>query len=211
MTAGAAMANRLLGPGILRLLRTQVSGSGNVPRTGGVLLAANHRSFLDHFLLAASAPRPLLFLGKTELSRGFAGRLNMALGMIPVERGSGDLAALDQIVDLLRAGRAIALFPEGTRSPSGELFRFRSGLARLAAGGAAPVVPVGLVGTAEVWPRGEKPKLRRPAGGTLAVRFGPAMPAPDVDARSRRAFTEGIHEAVAQLCDQPRADRFATI
>lgn len=211
MTAAAAALNRWLGPSAVRVLRAEVSGREHVPQSGGVVLAANHRSFLDHLLLGAAAPRALHFLGKSELATGFSGKLNIAFGMVPVARGTADLAALDVIGDLLRNGAAVALFPEGTRSPTGELFRFRSGVSRIAATAGVPVVPVGLIGTEVVWPRGEKPVLRRPAKGVLAVRFGPPMDAPADDGRARRAFTEALHAEVARLSQQQVADRFAAI
>jgi 1-acyl-sn-glycerol-3-phosphate acyltransferase len=211
MSAGAAFGNRWLGPPIHRLLRADVSGTEHVPARGGLLVAANHLSFLDHFLLFSVSPRPLLFVGKSELTRGIGGRINLAFGMIPVDRGRGDLEALNPVAEVLSAGRAVAIFPEGTRSPSGELFRFRSGLARLSAMAQVPVVPVGLVGTDVVWPRGEHPALSRPAPGVLQVRFGPALTPPEPDARARREFTETLHDAVAKLSGQGRADRFAPI
>ena len=211
MSAGAAFGNRWLGPPIVRALRAAVTGTEHVPAHGGVLVAANHMSFLDHFLLGAASPRPLVFLGKSELTRGIAGRINLAFGMIPVDRGRGDLEALHPVADMLADGSGVAIFPEGTRSPTGELFRFRSGLARLAAMAQVPVVPVGLVGTDVVWPRGEKPALRRARQGVLQVRFGPALPPPSTDPRARRAFTEALHHAVAQLSGQGLADTFAPI
>lgn len=211
MTTAAAVTNRWLGPPIARLLRAEVSGAHHVPRTGGVLVAANHLSFLDHFLLLAAAPRSLLFLGKSELTRGISGRINLAFGMIPIERGRADLEALDQITALLRGGAAVAIFPEGTRSPTGELFRFRSGLARVAATAQVPVVPVGMVGTDVVWPRGHRPALSRPARGVLHVRFGAPLDPPPADARSRREFTQEAQDAVAALSEQTRAERFAQI
>lgn len=204
------VARAALGPTLLRWVGAEVTGPGRVPGHGGVLLAANHRSFLDHFLLSAASPRAMRFLGKDSLSRGPMGRVNMLVGMIPVDRGHADLAALDMVVASLRAGDVIGVFPEGTRSPTGELFRFRSGLARMAAAAGVPVVPVGLTGTAEAWPVGRRVPRPQPAGATQ-VRFGELVPPPADDARARRAFTALVHERVEALCGQPLADRFAPV
>lgn len=204
------LAHRAFGPALRRLLRVEVRGAAHVPGSGGVLLAANHRSFLDHFVLAAATPRPLWFLGKVELAGGVGGWLNRKLGMVAVERGKADRGALDRVADLVRAGEAVALFPEGTRSATGELFRFRSGLARLSDATGAPVVPVGIEGTAEVWPRGGRPVLRRPHAGLLTVRFGAVLPAP-TSAAERRALTAAVEERVAELCGQRLAPGFARI
>ena len=210
-TRANRVSHRLLRGPFLALTRPCVEGAQVVPRSGGVLLAANHRSFLDHYLLAAASPRPARFLGKVELAVGWSGRLNLALGMVPVVRGGADLRALDVLVDLLRAGTAVAVFPEGTRSPDGSLHRFRSGAARVAARAAVPVVPVGLRGTAEVWPPGGRPGLRRPGTGELQVRFGDVLQPPGTGARDRRAFTRDLEDAVAALCSQSRTSTFAPV
>jgi 1-acyl-sn-glycerol-3-phosphate acyltransferase len=175
-----------------------------------MLLAANHRSFLDHFVIGAACPRVPRFLGKRELARGLGAVVNVHFGgMVPVDRGHADVAAVETVIRLLQAGSVIAVFPEGTRSPTGELFRFRSGLGRIAAGAQVPTVPVGIVGTAESWPVGARLPRRRPPRGLVRVRFGPPIPPPGDAPRERRAFTAAAYAAVAELCGQPLADGFA--
>lgn len=209
-TTAMTLVHRLAGPPVLRLLRPRVLGAAHLPERGGVLLAANHQSNLDNYLLSAVTPRPVWYLGKRELARGLFGAFNVWMGMVPVDRGFGDRGAIDRLVELLRAGEAVAVFPEGTRSPTGELFRFRSGIARIARAAGVAVVPVGLRGTARVWPRGGWPRLRRPVRGLLEVRFGAALDPPaDDGGRARRLWTETLRAKVAALSGQATANTFA--
>jgi len=206
------IAHRVAGPPVLRLLRPVVDGSANVPRRGGMVYAANHVSNLDNYLLSAASPRPVFFLGKRELAHGMFGAFNLAMGMVPIERGSGDRTAIDRLVRLLLDGEVVALFPEGTRSPTGELFRFRSGVARVAHTAGVPVVPVGLRGTAAVWPRNSAPSLRRPPPRVLEVHFGQPIPAPDDDSGpTRRRWTEHLRARVATLSGQHPVEAFAPV
>lgn len=206
------VAHMAVGRPLLARLRCEVEGHAHVPGSGGVLLCANHRSFLDHFVLASASPRPMRFLGKRQLAEGLAGRMNLALGLVPVDRGRADMSALDTVVQLLREGAVVGVFPEGTRSPDGSLHRFRSGAARIAAAAQVPTVPVALRGTAEVWPRGERPHWSRPRRGVLGVRFLPVMGPPSTDSgRARRLWTERIHAALAEATGQELADGFAPI
>lgn len=202
---------RLLAVPLRTWLRLRVEGAAQVPAQGPVLLAPNHRSLLDHFMVAAASPRTVYFLGKQELARGLVGRLYLAMGMVPIARGEADREALDAVERLLTAGEAVVVFGEGTRSPTGELFRFRSGITRLASATGAPVVPIGLLGADAIWPRGRSRPVRRPRPGELTVRFGAPLAAAGEGGAERRAFGERLWHEVGALCGQPLADRFAPV
>lgn len=205
------VAHRTVGPLLLRRLRAEVVGTGHVPWAGPVVIAANHVSYLDNYVISAACPRPPCFLGKAELAEGLFGRFNQAMGMVPIDRGSGDRDALGIAEELLEAGEVVALFPEGTRSPTGALYQFRSGMARLAAAQRAPVVPAAVRGSAQVWPPGAKPSPRRPPARTLSVAFGAPFTPPEDTPRARRAFTTAVRAAVAELSGQPLMAGFAPV
>lgn len=205
------LAHRTVGPLILRRFRVGIHGHRHMPAHGPVILASNHVSYLDNYVLSSATQRPPRFLGKAELAEGWFGKLNRALGMVPVDRGRGDWTAIEAAVALLRAGEIVALFPEGTRSTSGDLHKFRSGMARIAAAAQAPVVPVGLRGTRAVWPPNERLALRRPASELVTVHYGPAIPPPADTARARRAFTAEVRRAVARLSQQSCVETYAPV
>jgi 1-acyl-sn-glycerol-3-phosphate acyltransferase len=157
--------------GALRgLFRLQAIGVDNVPRAGGLMLAANHVSVLDPPVIGAAAPRPLHYMAKAELFRiPLFGRLIGRLNAHPVEREGADATALRHALLLLRRGEALLVFPEGTRgTEGGPLGPGRAGAGMLAALAEVPVVPVYVEGTGRVLPRGAT-RLRR---GPITVRYG---------------------------------------
>ena len=133
------------------IYRPHVEGKANVPKTGPIIFASNHLSFIDSIAIPVAAPRPVHFLAKSSYfdGSGFSGWFSRqfftAIGAVPVQRGAGQAAldALDQQRQLLVAGNAVALYPEGTRSLDGRLYKGRTGVAFLALQSGAPVVPVG--------------------------------------------------------------------
>jgi 1-acyl-sn-glycerol-3-phosphate acyltransferase len=145
-------------------------GVEHVPRTGPAILASNHLSFADHFFLPALLDRPVFFLGKSDYFSGWKRYFFEGVGVMPVHRQGGDAgeASLRKGAEILRAGRLLGIYPEGTRSPDGKLYRGKTGPVRLALRTGAPVVPVAMIGTFEVMPPGSS----RPRLGRVGARFG---------------------------------------
>src|SRR5262250_3450107 len=143
---------------LLRLFRPWAEGTENVPRSGPAIIASNHLSFSDHFFAPLPLPRKVVFLAKSEYftGRGLKGLVSKAffsgVGQIPVDRSGGEASerALATGLRVLAEGRLLGIYPEGTRSPDGRLYRGHTGVARLALESGVPVVPVGLVGTTDV-------------------------------------------------------------
>jgi 1-acyl-sn-glycerol-3-phosphate acyltransferase len=199
------------------IYRPRVEGRDNVPKSGKVILASNHLSFIDSIAIPVAAPRPVHFLAKASYfeGTGLGGWLSrsffLAIGASPVQRGAGQAAldALDQQRELLDEGNAVALYPEGTRSLDGRLYKGRTGVAFLALQTGAPVVPVGLVGTDKVMPVGAKlPSLRQ----RVTVRFGEPLDlshhGPASSGRARRLATDDIMSAIHALSGQELANAY---
>jgi len=208
-----------LAPALRATYRPTVTGLDNVPRTGPVILAANHVSFVDEFFTPLAARRQVIYFAKAEYftSPGLRGRAMAsffeACGHVPVERDDTRAAAasIDVGVEVLRSGRPLGIFPEGTRSPDGRLYKFRTGVARVALRSGAPVVPVGLVGTREVQPPGDKRWHRAP----VEVYFGAPMffgdrAGGERSSRVLREITEQVREAVQKLSGQEYVNIYAS-
>jgi 1-acyl-sn-glycerol-3-phosphate acyltransferase len=198
------------------VFRPRIIGRSNVPRTGPVIIASNHLSFLDSVVITLVAPRSVSFLAKSSYftGTGFRGWLSRSfftgVGAIPVERGAGTAAqhALDSGLEVLRRGEAFSIYPEGTRSLDGRLYKGRTGVAWLALTSGAQVVPVALTGTQNLHPVGSKfPRVAR-----VSVEFGAPLDlghhGSAESGRARRAATDEIMEAIHRMSGQALAGAY---
>ena len=160
----------LLGPLLRVTFRPWVRGLERVPQTGAAILASNHMSFSDSFFLPLVVSRRITFLAKSDYftGRGLKGRLTAGffrgVGQVPIDRTGGRAsdAALRTGLRVLRRGDLLGIYPEGTRSPDGRLYRGKTGIARMALEAGVPVIPVAMIGTNEVQPPGKViPKVGR--------------------------------------------------
>ena len=202
-------ARAVLPPLFKAVWRPRVSGLEHVPPTGGVILASNHLSFADSVVIPVVVPRKVVFLAKDDYfnGTGIKGALIrwwfQGLDMLPVDRS---LTSLDVALEVLGRGEAFGIYPEGTRSKDGRLYRGRTGVAHLALTAGVPVVPVGLRGTEQLQPVGSNlPRIVK-----VDISFGEPL---DFTGkfegvplgRARREATDQIMAAIQQLSGQEPA------
>jgi 1-acyl-sn-glycerol-3-phosphate acyltransferase len=209
----------VLGPVLKLVFRPDVEGLANVPASGPVILACNHLSFSDSIFTPLIVKRRVTFVAKAEYftGKGIKGRLMrqffLGTGTIPVDRSGGKAAqaALDTLLRVLRNGEVAGIYPEGTRSPDGRLYRGKTGVARLALESGALVVPVALLNTDEIQPTGKLiPKVKR-----VRMRFGKPLDfsryaAGKGDRFVERAVTDEIMYELIALTGREYVDVYAS-
>lgn len=209
----------ILWPFLHFVFRPWAEGVDNVPRKGPVILAGNHLSFADHFFGALFLPRKVISLGKSDYftGRGIKGALSRAffsgVGTVPIDRSGGKAseAALRTGKRILGEGQVLAIYPEGTRSHDGRLYKGKTGVARLALEARAPVIPWAMVNTFEMMPPGRPfPKL----GIRPGVKFGKPLDfsryyGMEEDRLVLRAVTDEIMYALMELSGQEYVDKYA--
>jgi 1-acyl-sn-glycerol-3-phosphate acyltransferase len=210
------ISRALLAPVARTIYRPKVIGRHNVPKTGRVLLASNHLSFIDSVVITLVAPRTVSFLAKSDYftGEGIKGRLSRgfftAIGAVPVDRTGGQAAqdALDAGLAVLERDEAFAVYPEGTRSRDGRIYRGKTGVAWLAMSSNSLIVPVALTGTERLQPVGTTiPRLHR-----VTVEFGRPIDASEYgqanSARARRRLTDAVMDDIQSMSGQEKADAY---
>jgi 1-acyl-sn-glycerol-3-phosphate acyltransferase len=207
----------IVGNGMKLGWRPKVEGLEHIPATGGAILAGNHLSVADEIFLGAVVPRHLAFWAKAEYFdgtgiKGFVTKQIVGgLGAIRVERAGGRaaLAAFDGAIPVLKAGDLVAVYPEGTRSPDGRLYRGRTGAARLAVAAGVPLIPVGVLGTDRVQPIGAR--VPRLGAGPVTVRIGKPIDTGGRgdDRTSLRELTDELMVEIQKLTGQEYVPRYA--
>jgi 1-acyl-sn-glycerol-3-phosphate acyltransferase len=210
----------LAGPFLHLLWRPQITGLEHIPASGGAILASNHRSVLDTIFLPLMLTRPVTFAAKSEYFTGtrlpdrITGAYLRATKQLPVDR-AGTRAAQDMLesaLTLVRGGALFGIYPEGTRSPDGRLYRGRTGVGWLALSSGVPVIPVAMIGTEQVLPPGSKiPRLSR-----IEVRVGKpltfdAYREQPAGARQRRAVTDEVMRSIQALSGQEYVPMYASV
>ncbi|MDM7490725.1 lysophospholipid acyltransferase family protein [Rhodococcus sp. CSLK01-03] len=208
----------LLGPLLWLMGRPKIEGAENIPADGPAILASNHKAVLDSFFLPLVVRRRITFLAKSEYftGTGFKGRFQRwffsAVGQVPIDRTGADAAqdALNAGVRVLSQGKLLGIYPEGTRSPDGRLYKGKTGIARLALQTGVKVIPVAMIGTDEMNPIGSK--MWKPA--KVTVRIGEPIDFSRFEGMSgnrfvERTVTDEVMYALMRLSDQQYVDIYA--
>ncbi|MEO0495628.1 MAG: lysophospholipid acyltransferase family protein [Actinomycetota bacterium] len=192
----------------------RVTGTENIPTSGGAILTPNHTSVIDSFFLPAVAPRPVSFVGKAEYLDDWKTRkLFPALGMIPIDRSGGDASqrALDTAARVLEGGNLFGIYPEGTRSRTGYLHKGHTGAARLSVRTGCPIVPVGIKGSRSIQPPDRPmPNVFRPVEIHFGKPIHPATSDSVSDQRLRlRQITDEVMFEIRDLTGQDYVNEYA--
>lgn len=190
-------------------LRYRTNGAEHIPQSGGVLIAANHASYTDIPLLGCGVRRRLYYLGRANLfPNSVANWILRSLGWIPLRPERWDRKAFQYAVDLLKAGKAVVIFPEGTRTPDGTLQAGKPGIGMLVAEAQCPVIPVYIDGTFQVLPMGASSLRRHP----VSVSFGEPLDfRQDVEKYQGRELYKHISQTVMdRIADIRHVDHSAT-
>ena len=205
----------LLGPLLRLIYRPKAFGLDNIPAEGPVILASNHLSFIDSFFIPLLVPRRMVYLGKADYFDSWKTRWFMKIaGVIPVRRegGSASEAAIQAGVDALKTGALIGIYPEGTRSPDGRLYRGKTGVGRMALEAGVPVVPIAVRGTTEIMPIGAR--FPKTIPGRVRVQFGKPLRFDRFHDRPKdrfvlRSVTDEILYEIMMMSGQEYVDEYA--
>ena len=210
----------LAGPFLYTLWRPEIIGSEHIPASGGAILASNHLSIVDSIFLPLMVDRPVTFAAKSEYFTGtrpidrLTGAYMRATKQLSVDRAEAraGLDMLEAALGLLRQGGLFGIYPEGTRSPDGRLYRGRPGIGWLALNSGLPVIPVAMSGTDRVLP----PRHRVPRMAKIKIRIGEPLTFESVQAlpsasRQRRAITDDVMNAIQALSGQEYVAMYASV
>jgi len=214
------ISRTLAGPVLYTLWRPEISGSEHIPSSGGAILASNHLSILDSIFLPLMVERPVTFAAKSEYFTGtrpidrITGAYMRATKQLSVDRAEAraGLEMLEAALGLLRQGELFGIYPEGTRSPDGRLYRGRPGIGWLALNSGVPVIPVAMSGTDRALPPGHKvprvAKVRIKVGKPLTFEAYKDLPSAS---QQRRAITDEVMRSIQALSGQEYVPMYASV
>jgi 1-acyl-sn-glycerol-3-phosphate acyltransferase len=214
------MSRALAGPFLRLLGRPEITGAEHIPAEGGAIIASNHLSIVDSIFLPFMVDRPVTFAAKSEYFTGtrpidrITGAYMRATNQLAVDRAQARAGQdmLEAALGLLRGGALFGIYPEGTRSPDGRLYRGRTGIGWLALNSGVPVIPVAMSGTDHVLPPGHKvprvAKIRIVVGEPLTFESYQDLPSP---ARQRRAITDEVMKSIQVLSGQEYVPVYASV